>query len=243
MRTERGLSVGLRGEAFYGASSVTAMFWSRISLAITALELVSASATHFLPEPTDKPVGEFELATDRGLPFLTDAQTPPDGLAEVDSEFHRQLANADSFNFHFASDHLLRRIDLSRNQHVMMSGAPGETVRLNLRDFMLADQSMVMLEGTATTNFIINVRKQFSLTGSSKVFLSGAVHWDNVAFQIAGRGTAVRLANRASLEGVIIARHRSVRLRGRSRLFGKVIAKHIRISDSARVVQPPIVSP
>src|SRR4029077_2299986 len=46
-------------------------------------------------------------------------------------------------------------IILGGTQNVSIPGAPGQTVTLNLRNFVLADQSTFTLQGTATTSFII----------------------------------------------------------------------------------------
>jgi hypothetical protein len=210
-----------------------------LSLPVAALLLVqtgSASASQLFPEATDPRLEELASESDVLRLSLADESTSG-------GQFASNGLEADNFSFHFASSDLLRRIDLSRRESVNISGAPGETVRLNLRDFVLGGHSMVTLEGTATTSFIINVRKQFSLTGTSRVVLSGDVQWDNVVFQIKRRGTAVRLTNGAILWGSIVAKHRSVLLSGRSRVFGRVSARRLGIRDSARIIEPPILSP
>lgn len=134
-------------------------------------------------------------------------------------------------------------IRLGGNQNVSIPGAPGQTVTLNLRNFVLAGQSTFTLQGTATTSFIINVTRQFSLSGSSRIILSGGVRWDHVFFNVLGRGSVVSLDDRAQLYGTLTARQRKVKLDEYSVVYGAVIAKKIRLTDAARIIPPSIISP
>src|SRR6267378_2818295 len=101
-------------------------------------------------------------------------------------------------------------ISLRGNQSSSIVGAPGQTVTLNLRNFVLAGQSTFTLQGTATTSFIVNVTKQFSLSGNSQIILSAGVRWDHVFFNVLGRGSAVSLSGNAQLYGTLTARQRTV---------------------------------
>ena len=134
-------------------------------------------------------------------------------------------------------------IILGGSQNVSILGAPGQTVTLNLRNFVLAGQSTFTLQGTATTSFIINVRKQFSLSGSSRIILSSGVRWDHVFFNVLGRGSVVSIRNRAQLYGTLTARRRTVRLDDYSIVYGAVTARKILVTDSSRIIPPSIVSP
>jgi len=134
-------------------------------------------------------------------------------------------------------------IILGGSQNVSILGAPGQTVTLNLQNFVMAGQSTFTLQGTATTSFIINVRKQFSLSGSSRIILSSGVRWDHVFFNVLGRGSAVSLTDRAQLYGTLTARKRTVKLDEHSIVYGAVTAKKIRLTDAARIIPPSIVSP
>ena len=118
-------------------------------------------------------------------------------------------------------------IRLGGSQNVSIPGAPGQTVTLNLRNFVLAGQSTFTLQGTATTSFIINVTRQFSLSGSSRIILSGGVRWDHVFFNVLGRGSVVSIRNRAQLYGTLRARQRTVRLDDYSIVYGAVTARKI----------------
>jgi hypothetical protein len=136
-----------------------------------------------------------------------------------------------------------RAIRLDDNQAVTISGAPGETVTLNLRSFALYDNATLTLQGTATTTFIINVRHRFSLSGNAKITLVGGLQWDDVFFNVSGSGSVVSLSGNASLEGILTANNRKVRLRGNVDVFGQVFAKKLRLAGNAEIIQPPVVSP
>src|SRR5437868_4349754 len=58
-------------------------------------------------------------------------------------------------------------VKLLGNHAITITGAPGETIVLSLKNFILRDNSSFTLQGTATTTFVINVRKKFSLSGNS----------------------------------------------------------------------------
>src|SRR6185295_15549545 len=88
-----------------------------------------------------------------------------------------------------------------------VTGAPGETVVLSLRDFQLAGHSTFTLQGTATTTFIINVSGQFSLLKNARIVLSGGVQWNDVLFNVRGSGT-VSISGDASLQGILMANGR-----------------------------------
>jgi len=134
-------------------------------------------------------------------------------------------------------------INLGGSQSVSIPGAPGQTVTLNLRNFVLAGQSTFTLQGTATTSFIINVTRQFSLSGSSQIILSGGVRWDHVFFNVLGCAGVVSLTDRAQLYGTLTARQRRVKLDDHSIVYGVVTARKIRVTDAAQIILPPIVSP
>jgi hypothetical protein len=134
-------------------------------------------------------------------------------------------------------------INLSRNQSTIVQGAPGETVVLKLQSFALSGNATFTLQGTATTTFIINVTKQFSLSGHSKIVLSGGVQWDNVLFNVRGQGNPVRLSGHSRLEGILMANQRTVKLRGHSTVSGEVIANKVLLRNAAQIIHPPTVSP
>jgi hypothetical protein len=134
-------------------------------------------------------------------------------------------------------------IILGGDENTSILGAPGETVTLNIRNFVLTGHSTLTLQGTATTSFIINVTKQFSLSGHSRIILSGGLRWDHVFFNVLGRGRAVSLRGRAQLYGTLTALQRTVKMDDHSVVYGAVIARRILLTDAARIIRPPIASP
>ena len=133
-------------------------------------------------------------------------------------------------------------INLDGEENTSIVGAPGETVTLNFRNFVVADQSSFTLQGTATTTFIINVTKQFSLSGSSQIILSGGLQCDRVFFNVLGRGSVVSLYDNAQLYGTLTAMQRTVNING-SIVYGAVRARKIFLTEGARIIPPPVISP
>src|ERR1700757_2041393 len=54
----------------------------------------------------------------------------------------------------------ITNIQLNSHQNLTLSGAPGQTVVLKLNNFQITSGTLTLM-GTATTNFVINVSKQF----------------------------------------------------------------------------------
>jgi choice-of-anchor A domain-containing protein len=125
-----------------------------------------------------------------------------------------------------------------KHQDVTISGTGVTT--LNLSDFRLKD-SVLTLQGTATTEFIINVTNQFALSNHSAIVLSGGVQLSNVVFNVAGSGQ-VRIGGDSTLSGMIVARNRTVSLSGGSSISGQVIAAGVHLSRGSSIIPPPVVS-
>lgn len=134
-------------------------------------------------------------------------------------------------------------IGLSQNQSMKLSGAPGETVVLKLGNFTLTGNATLTLQGTASTTYVINVTKQFSLSGTSKIVLSGGLTWDHVLFNVTGTGADVTVSGTSILQGVLVANSRTVKLSGQSKTIGAVIANRIVMTDASKVLHPAIQSP
>jgi len=127
------------------------------------------------------------------------------------------------------------------NEAVTITGAPGETVVLNLKNFILRDNSSFTLQGTATTTFIINVGKKFSLSGNSHIDLAG-LQWDQVLFNIVGTGRKVSLGGDSIFNGILMANDRTIKMKGDATVSGEVIANRFKLRGSTRVLHPPILS-
>jgi choice-of-anchor A domain-containing protein len=121
------------------------------------------------------------------------------------------------------------------NQSMTITGGPNQKVVLKLTDFVMSAGTFT-LEGTATTSFIINVSKNFSLNNSS-IVLSGGVPPANVLFNIRGTGGQVSLNQGTQLPGTLLALNRKVDLSG-GHVTGKVIADQVVITSGGSVVSP-----
>jgi hypothetical protein len=137
-----------------------------------------------------------------------------------------------------ASTPFLTSVKLSDNQSLGVSGAPGETVTLLLKNFLMSGSSTFTLEGTATTRFVINVNKRFSLSDNARIILAGNTQWNNVTFNVRGSGRTIELSGSSTLTGILNASGRIVRLTDQALVNGQVIAKKLLVLDSAHVASP-----
>ncbi|MEY2544539.1 MAG: type secretion system secreted protein VgrG [Verrucomicrobiota bacterium] len=137
----------------------------------------------------------------------------------------------------------LTTVNLSRHQNITVSGAPGQTVVLSLKDFIMTGMSTFTLQGTATTMFVINVNQQFSLSGSARIVLAGGVVWNHVVFNVRGTGSDVRLTDHSSLTGILNAPKRTVRMNEQAIVYGQVNAKKVLLGEDSQIIPQPVVSP
>jgi hypothetical protein len=142
-----------------------------------------------------------------------------------------------------AATQSLAEVNLSGNQALTLSGAPGETVVLNLKCFKMSGNTTLTLNGAANTTYIINVKKQFSLAGHANIVLTGGLTWNDVLFNVRGKGDEVMLSRDSNFQGVLMASKRTVRLRDNAIVSGAIIADNLQLQGSAQVLHPPVVSP
>jgi hypothetical protein len=133
-------------------------------------------------------------------------------------------------------------VKLLGNHALTITGAPGETVVLGLKNFILRDNSSFTLQGTATTTFVINVSKKFSLSGNSHIDLVG-VQWDQVLFNVVGTGQRVSLGGSSIFNGILMANDRTIKMKGDATVSGELIANRFNLRGSSRVLHPPVISP
>jgi hypothetical protein len=164
---------------------------------------------------------------------ITDA-IPSEDNFEVFQRFDRIMNTSTSVN--------PTTVNLSDNQSLLVAGAPGETVTLSLKNFLMSGSSTFTLQGTATTSFVINVSKRFSLSDEARIILAGDVQWNNVTFNVHGSGTTVKISGSSTLTGVLNAAGRTVKLTDQALVTGRVNPKHLFLLDSSRLVQP-VISP
>lgn len=139
-------------------------------------------------------------------------------------------------------------IEFDRHQNFTANGGVGETVVLKLGNFALSGNSSFTLQGTASTTFIINVTKGFSLADNAQILLSGGVQWSNVLFNICAKGSAVSISGNATFAGILMANRRTIAVSDNATITGELIANRVMFNRStfrggATVNHPPIVSP
>jgi hypothetical protein len=136
----------------------------------------------------------------------------------------------------------LREINMRGSETASFSGGPGETVVLRLQDLRMGANSVLTLDGAADTTYLIKIRHGLSLSGNAQVVLTGGLTWDDVTFKLRGTGEDVQLNGSSSLEGIVMARKRAVRLRNQATIYGNALG-WVNLSDSAQIINPPVVSP
>ncbi|HEY2123971.1 MAG TPA: ice-binding family protein, partial [Chthoniobacterales bacterium] len=142
-----------------------------------------------------------------------------------------------------AANRPFTKFNLKNTQTAALTGAPGETVVLNLKTFALSGSAAMTLNGTATTNFVINVKSKFSLLDNSRIVLAGGMNWNNVLFNVVGKGANAKIAGQSSFEGTLMANFRTVQVQDRATVWGQIIANRILLSGGTQITLPPITSP
>ena len=160
--------------------------------------------------------------------------------ALLDNGVNEALA-ASAHAFSLTPNRSNRSVKLGGSENMTITGAPGETVVLSLKNFILGGNSSFTLQGTATTTFIINVNKKFSLKGNSHIDLAG-LQWNQVLFNVVGTGERVSLGGSSIFNGILMANDRTIRLKRNATVSGELIANHLKLRGSSRVLHPPILS-
>jgi len=163
-----------------------------------------------------------------------------DQEALLDNSVNEALAASD-YAFSLTPNRSNASVKLRGHQNITITGAPGETVVLSLKNFILKGNSSFTLQGTATTTFIINVSKKFSLKGNSHIDLVG-LQWNQVLFNVVGTGRKVSLGGDSIFAGILMANNRTIELKGEATVSGELIANRLKLRGSSRVLHPPIVS-
>jgi choice-of-anchor A domain-containing protein len=176
----------------------------------------------------------------KGAKFQTSGPAKVHGsVATNDSQLHNALADAQSLSdaaWAETPTMALSNVNITNvNQSMTITGGPNQKVVLRLTDFVMSAGTFT-LQGTATTSFIINVARNFSLN-NAKIVLSGGVPPQNVLFNIRGTGGQVSLNQGTQLPGILLALNRKVDLSG-GHVTGKVIADQVVITSGGSVVTP-----
>jgi Ice-binding-like len=143
----------------------------------------------------------------------------------------------------FQSTRPFTDINLEGSQSTTVMGGLGETVVLNLKNFRLHDNSTFTLQGTTTTTFIINVKRQFALSGNAAIVLSGGVLFNDVLFNVRGRKGNVRLTGNSHFEGVLLATRRTIKMMDQATANATIIGGRILLRNGATITHPPVTSP
>ena len=118
----------------------------------------------------------------------------------------------------------------------------GSKIVLNLQDLVMTGGTFT-LQGTATTTYVINVSRNFSLNNAKIVLadLSGnvnsatGVQASHVLFNVVGSGSQVSLNQGTSLTGILLAAQRKVDLSG-GKVFGRVIGNQINVTSGGQII-------
>jgi choice-of-anchor A domain-containing protein len=137
----------------------------------------------------------------------------------------------------------LSEIDLNGTSSLALSGTPGQTVVLDLTRFRMRGDSTLTLQGSANTTYVINVTRGFSLTDAARSVLSGGLDWNDVLFNVRGRGNAVTVSGSSSFQGILLAARRTVQLRDAAIIRGEAIADNLQMQGTSQINHPPVVSP
>jgi hypothetical protein len=149
------------------------------------------------------------------------------------------LTNESNAHFSLTSDHPVGESIHWKNQNVTIQGT--DVVTLNLWNFRL-NGSTLTLDGTAATQFVINVQHRFRITNESNIVLSGGVQPLNVVFNVLGHGN-VLIDDQSTLSGSIVAQNRAVGVCDGSTVIGNVTAVHVNLTNGSTIQPPQVVSP
>jgi hypothetical protein len=120
---------------------------------------------------------------------------------------------------------------------------PGNSTVLNLTDIVLGTNQTLTLSGSASDVFILNVSRNFSLGSQSKIVLSGGLAWDDVLFNVKGKGSNISLGAGSTLNGILMGTQRLVSMDAGSTVRGEVISNQLTMVGGAQIIHPPVTSP
>jgi choice-of-anchor A domain-containing protein len=136
-----------------------------------------------------------------------------------------QAANNPSPMYNFTTINSSQDMTITGTGHVV----------LKLTDFILKSSATLTLQGTTpATTFVFNISKQFSLSSSARIVLSG-ISASNVVFNVRGTGSDVTISSQSTLQGILLANNRNVNISGSSTVTGEVVGNKVSISGSSRL--------
>jgi len=144
------------------------------------------------------------------------------GQAEIDTNTGSYAVTQGTFNGN----------TVNTGQSITLTGT-GHIV-LNLQDFVMTNGTFTLVGTTMNTSYIINVARNFSLSGNAKIALSG-IPSSHVLFNIVGKGNQVSLNQGTSMQGILLAYKRKVSVAG-GKVSGRVIAEQLALSGGGQIV-------
>jgi hypothetical protein len=120
---------------------------------------------------------------------------------------------------------------------------PGNSTVLNLTTLSLGSQQTLTINGSANDVFIFNISQTFLLGAQAQIVLTGGLAWDDVLFNVRGKGGTVSLGAQSTLNGILMANHRAVSMAGGSTVRGEVISDSLGMVGGSQIIRPPITSP
>lgn len=119
---------------------------------------------------------------------------------------------------------------------------------MSLSNFILNNQSVLILKGVAGSAFVINVSGSFSLDNGSKIRLVGGLTPSDVLFNVTGNSGTFSIAGNSLFKGTLLAYNsagaqRTLTVSGNNTLIrGQIIANKVIVTDGAKVRKPRKVS-
>lgn len=128
-----------------------------------------------------------------------------------------------------------------KNQNMLVQLTQQRNV-LQLQNFTMQGGTFT-LQGTAAQSIIINVNSNFLMNGGAQIVLQGGLEWDNVLFNVHGKGNVVSFDQSAYFRGILLAPKRHVRIKGASTIFGNAIGEKIELASLSKIIHPSVASP
>jgi putative adhesin len=177
-----------------------------------------------------------------GHPNLSGSAKITGSVTNNDAQLNQALADAQMLSDAAAMEAVtpayasLTNVNITNpSQNITITGSANQKVVLSLQNFNISNGTFT-LQGTATTSFIVNITKKFSLSGNSQIVLSG-VPPQNVLFNVIGKGDQVAFSGKSGMSGILLALNRKVDLSS-GHVTGKVIADQVVITSGGSVVTP-----
>jgi len=139
--------------------------------------------------------------------------------------------------------------NVSQSMSLAPIGSPNQKIVLNLSNFTMSSGTFT-LEGTATTTYIINVAKNFSLNNAKILLadLSGNIYNganpsstytgvmpSNVLFNIRSSGIQVSLNQGTQMSGILLALNDKIDLSG-GKVYGRALGGQVNITSGGQVI-------